>query len=478
MLASATCGNLGRNSPRCSASYSHLCFHRFLNLEPSVDGIRLLVQKHGMDGGRVAASWKHCSRVAQALWTALLECSEHSELFGCFACCAGYAQVLELELGKKSSSLANVSSERLLHAAHTVARWHRYTGRRDTARDPEWLKVSSLLAARSVELEPRSLVAVPWLVTLLELLRCQRPGVMSTILACCGSQVCWSLAATSTRSRAAFEAAMAKVPEQSAADLGRLAWSAVELVDSPMARGALQYILEAVRRKMASHQSQVQVLEISQVVWSMAHLRVQTDVLVALKHAAVKELPKCDSRHVSNLAWSFAKLSHLDGPLLRHLASRAAETVELFGPQELSNTLWAFASATHMRADGGIWPCVERLFVSAQNMPQSLSGQQLANLLWSAARLGPSSPCSPCPSRRMFSVFLALGGAAQSRVPELSPQQLAAIVWACAAAGGASVHNKRSGGYRDPKLLSALEGGIASRITASWHILATASWNA
>ena len=73
-------------------------------------------------------------------------------------------------------------------------------------------------------------------------------------------------------------------------------------------------------------------------------------------------------------------------------------------------------------------------------------------------------------NHRLSNVFLVLGQAlVRGRVVELAPQQLAAIVWACAAAGGASTQNKRSGGYRDPELLAALEGKMACRLTASGH---------
>ena len=289
-------------------------------------------------------------------------------------------------------------------------------------------------------------------------------------------EACWSLAATSTSTKVLTQlvnAAVAKAHEQSVANLGRLAWSVVELGDVALARRALYRVLEEMEGRIMQPVQPVQVLDISQVVWAMARLRVHSDAAATLKKAAIKELHACDSRHLSNLAWSFAKLSKLDGPFMKHLAAHAAEIVNTFGPQELSNTLWALAAATqpaHPDEDV-VYQHVDLLFAAAGGLPRSFSGQQLANVLWAAARLGSGGEASlRSPRRRDCSVFVALANVAAQRTMELAPQQLAAIVWACAAAGGASLHSKRSGGHRDPELLSALEHAIASRITAAWQL--------
>ena len=75
-------------------------------------------------------------------------------------------EVLELVLEKPGSSWAGLPSDRLVSAAHAVARWHRYakstgTARagRDTGKDAEWLKAASLLVSRTAELQPSSLAA-------------------------------------------------------------------------------------------------------------------------------------------------------------------------------------------------------------------------------------------------------------------------------------------------------------------------------
>ena len=149
-----------------------------------------------------------------------------------------------------------------------------------------------------------------------------------------------------------------------------------------------------------------------------------------------------------------------------------------FGPQELSNTLWAFAAAApaaQVQAfrddDAALRTAVRELFASAGGIQQSLSGQHLANIFWAAARLGPFLAPTPGPwptrPRPGFSIL----GAARQRVAEMAPQHLAAVVWACAAAGGASIQSKRSGGYRDPELLTAVEVGTVCRMSAAWLCL-------
>ena len=68
--------------------------------------------------------------------------------------------MLELVLETPNhSSWAGLPAERLVSAAHAVARWHKYARRTDTARDPEWLKLASLISERRTELQPSNLAA-------------------------------------------------------------------------------------------------------------------------------------------------------------------------------------------------------------------------------------------------------------------------------------------------------------------------------
>ena len=51
-----------------------------------------------------------------------------------------------------------------------------------------------------------------------------------------------------------------------------------------------------------------------------------------------------EPRSVAGIAWSFAALKHRDLAVMLLLSKRAVREIDAFRPQEIANTVWAFAT--------------------------------------------------------------------------------------------------------------------------------------
>ncbi|CAE8619141.1 unnamed protein product, partial [Polarella glacialis] len=69
--------------------------------------------------------------------------------------------------------------------------------------------------------------------------------------------------------------------------------------------------------------------------------------LAGVSREARLQLSEFDSRHVSNLVWSFATVLRRDAPLFSQIEAVCSARAVSFGPQELANTAWAFAAVGH-----------------------------------------------------------------------------------------------------------------------------------
>ena len=71
-------------------------------------------------------------------------------------------------------------------------------------------------------------------------------------------------------------------------------------------------------------------------------------VWAALPEAVRRRLDGFNPQDLSNTAWAFASASHASQELFKAISAEVARRrLGDFRPQELSNTVWAFASAGH-----------------------------------------------------------------------------------------------------------------------------------
>merc|ERR1719409_1751983 len=234
------------------------------------------------------------------------------------------------------------------------------------------------------------------------------------------SIVCWScstlrLHETELMSTIA-EVAVERLDELQPFELSNMIWAYSKLsAGTPALFKAVSWRM--FRRKEGEFGMQC----LSMIAWSFATAMQKDSALffdIAREITAHASLTK--PQEIANTLWAYAKNRCADAALFNALADTAVENNMLwtFKPQELSNTLWACATIGHSHP---------RLFKSAVAVAISkryqMSPQNIANILWAYAKL------QACPRS---SLFPALLGVAVGIMPKHKPQEISAIVWAAA----------------------------------------------
>ena len=139
--------------------------------------------------------------------------------------------------------------------------------------------------------------------------------------------------------------------------------------------------------------------------------------------ALARSLNDFGPQELANTAWAFATAGHAAPSLFDAIGRESAGRVCEFKSQELSNTAWAFATAGH--AAPALFDAIGE---EAAGRVCELVPQALANTAWAFAKAGHAAPA----------LFNAIGREAAGRVRELNPQNLANTAWAFATAGRAT----------------------------------------
>jgi len=137
--------------------------------------------------------------------------------------------------------------------------------------------------------------------------------------------------------------------------------------------------------------------------------------------------PKClrwQGRELASAAWAVAKLAPQSGPRVLAAVSREAPAkLAAFGPQEISNTAWAFATA------GFPAPKLFRgMALAASAKVDRFKPQELSNLVWAFSKCGLAAPA----------LFDAVAAHASKKMHLFKPQEVSNTVWAFATAGHAA----------------------------------------
>ena len=169
----------------------------------------------------------------------------------------------------------------------------------------------------------------------------------------------------------------------------------------------------------------------------------QRDSVLLLLEERLRGFKSIRARSLSNLMWSYAKLGyHGNHSIVRHLSDQVPTvTVDDFIPQELANTLWAWATMRH-QPSGDAFAALERRMLACVDdfIPQDLSNTVWA---WATMRHQPSADALAALERRMLAC-----------VDDFKPQALANTVWAWA-----TMRHKPSS-----QVLGALERRMLARV--------------
>ena len=143
-----------------------------------------------------------------------------------------------------------------------------------------------------------------------------------------------------------------------------------------------------------------------------------------LEEAALARRSEFEPQALSNTAWAFATASRATPPLFDAIAKESVGRVRKLAPQALANTAWAFATAGHAAP-----VLFDAIGMEAAGRVRELNPQAMANTAWAFATAGHTAPA----------LFDAIGKEAAGRVRELNPQNLANTAWAFATAGHAAL---------------------------------------
>ncbi len=122
-------------------------------------------------------------------------------------------------------------------------------------------------------------------------------------------------------------------------------------------------------------------------------------------------------QNLANTAWAFAKLFHRDDLLFTRMAQLAEEQIEDFSAQNLSNILWAFAKVQH---DNFMF--FELTSYHILRLLPEFSTQAAVNSVWAMAEI----------SYHHRQVFCQVAEIATKRSESYKPQDLSNLIWSFA----------------------------------------------
>eukprot|EP00928_Gymnodinium_smaydae_P006196 TRINITY_DN12164_c0_g1_i2.p2 TRINITY_DN12164_c0_g1~~TRINITY_DN12164_c0_g1_i2.p2 ORF type:complete len:490 (-),score=130.11 TRINITY_DN12164_c0_g1_i2:90-1559(-) len=236
----------------------------------------------------------------------------------------------------------------------------------------------------------------------------------------CLSIVCWSCATLRYRESGLMpciaDVVLPQLDELKPYELSNMIWAYAKL---SMGRSSL---FEAVSSRMARRTRGSFGLQcLSMIVWSFATAKYRDPVLftdIASEITATASLTK--PQEVANTVWAYAKTRCPDVALFGSLADTVIKDEMLwhFKPQELANTLWAFATIGYHHS--GLF---SKAAVVTMKARYQLSPQNIANILWAYAKLE---------AEQRSVLFPALLGVSVGMMPKHKPKEISAIAWAAA----------------------------------------------
>eukprot|EP00928_Gymnodinium_smaydae_P029597 TRINITY_DN22248_c0_g1_i1.p1 TRINITY_DN22248_c0_g1~~TRINITY_DN22248_c0_g1_i1.p1 ORF type:complete len:959 (-),score=130.29 TRINITY_DN22248_c0_g1_i1:175-3051(-) len=126
-----------------------------------------------------------------------------------------------------------------------------------------------------------------------------------------------------------------------------------------------------------------------------------------------------EARNLANNVWSLATLACQDWPLIGSIAELVTVRACEFNIQEVSNTVWAFATIKWQSSDAKLY---DSLIVEISKKTSGGVMQDLTNTMWALATLQIANE----------NVFEQLYGVASQHVSEFKPQELSNTIWSMA----------------------------------------------
>jgi len=142
-----------------------------------------------------------------------------------------------------------------------------------------------------------------------------------------------------------------------------------------------------------------------------------------IERAALARRSEFGPQELANTAWAFATAGLATPALFEAIAEEAAGRVREFNPQGMADTAWAFATAGHATP-----ALLAAIAEEASGRVREFKPQDLANTAWAFATAGHAAPA----------LFEAIAGESAGCVRAFTPQALSNTAWAFATAGHAA----------------------------------------
>ncbi|KAJ1450530.1 hypothetical protein M885DRAFT_469317, partial [Pelagophyceae sp. CCMP2097] len=196
--------------------------------------------------------------------------------------------------------------------------------------------------------------------------------------------------------------------------------------------------------------------------------------LLALARLSLEvDMEQWGAREISNVAWGLSKMGvreEADGAFIAN-AVATRRWIKSFNPQDIANTIWAFASRGSFDAE-----LFEALAKRSLQVVADFSPQGLANTVWSFAKAGKFDEA----------LFRAIAAAACIRIFDFDPQNLANTAWAYAKAdlhvpelfGAVSDASLAAMARFDPQAFSMLSWAFAHARVADGELFETVAFSA
>lgn len=234
----------------------------------------------------------------------------------------------------------------------------------------------------------------------------------------CLSIVAWSFASLQIRHQVCFQLiadiASPRLSELKPYELSNLLWA--------FAKAGLSHcdlFKRVADRLLTRTPGEFKVQCLSTVAWSFATLKRRN---LTLFNSLAKELSMhvktMKPQEMSNTLWAYAKNGYAQTELFQAIGDNIVRqaTPTDFKPQEISNSAWAFATVGMHHPT--LFAKIEEISLKQR---QAVAPQNVANLVWAFAKLGLK------PGKQFLGVLV---DSTIRRMPQYKPPELSAVVWA------------------------------------------------
>ncbi|KAK2080103.1 hypothetical protein QBZ16_002499 [Prototheca wickerhamii] len=181
-----------------------------------------------------------------------------------------------------------------------------------------------------------------------------------------------------------------QIGEFSPQNLSNTAWALATLKEHAALRDLwcpiiVEVIAETHRRLVSGDERVLSAFSrqhLSNTLWALATLEYDPGkaVMAALGAAQATRVPTCIPQEMANSVWAFARLGAHSPELLAAVARESVPRIAEYSPQNLSNLVWSFAKIGFLDA-----PLMEAATAHALAVREEMALQHLSNVLWAYA---------------------------------------------------------------------------------------------